>query len=744
MTITRREFLKDAGIGSLILMAWRSGLLSAADLDQIEEALARGEETWVTSVCQMCPGACGIRVRKIGPYPVSIAGNPLHPINHGTLCPKGVAGMLSLYDPDRIRSPLKRTGERGQGKWQKISWEEAISTVAAELKKLREGKEPQKLAIVGGRYRGLMRTLLTRFLEAYGSPNYIDNSFASWEGPVEALERTQGIAVEPRWDLAKTRYLLSFGVPLLDAATSPVENLRGWADMRRGDQAHRGKVVQIESRLSTTAAKADEWIPINPGTEGWLALGIIHVLLKEDLYEGYYLGDHSSGFSNFKTAVLESYSHQTISEVTGVSIDVIIRLAREFAATKPALAISGRIDPKDQIAIHTLNALVGSINVPGGILIPEDAEMKPFPPVETDPIAQQGLAKGKTNLLKANPYPLGAAFFYYSNPLFSNPEPDKLREALNKIPLLVSFSPFLDETSELCDLILPDHIYLERLQDVPASTSEGFPLMGLSQPVRAPLYETRHTGDVVLDLARALGDPVAVALPWSNFEAFLQEELKKIYESQKGDLFGTEFESTWTSFLSRGGWWSPSFANFEEFQKLLREKGGWWDPVYFYEDWGRIFRNASGRFEFPTLKDLPTISPKGPEDFPFVLQSFPLMALTGGRNANQPWLADITGPHIQMGWETWAEINPETAKKLGVKDKEKIWIESPKGKIQVVARLYEGIHPKVIGVPLGFGHTAMGRWAQGIGENPRKVQETVTGTTEMPREGTTRVKVYKG
>src|SRR3990170_4685738 len=134
MAITRREFLKDLGIGSAVLMAWRAGLISADEMKEIEEALARGEESWVISVCQQCPGACGIRVRKIGPWPVSIAGNPLHPINHGTLCPKGVAGILSFYDPDRIRSPLKRVGERGQGKWEKISWEEAIATVAGELR----------------------------------------------------------------------------------------------------------------------------------------------------------------------------------------------------------------------------------------------------------------------------------------------------------------------------------------------------------------------------------------------------------------------------------------------------------------------------------------------------------------------------------------------------------------------------------------------------------------------------------
>lgn len=744
MAITRREFLKDLGIGSAVLMAWRAGLISADEMKGIEEALARGEESWVTSVCQQCPGACGIRVRKIGSWPVAINGNPLHPINLGTLCPKGVAGLQAFYDPDRLRGPLKREGERGQGKWQKISWDEAIATVSGELKKIREAGRSHQVAVIGGRYRGGMRTLFERFLEAYGSPNYIDNSFARWQGPVEAVEATHGFAAEPRYDLDRAHYLLSFSAPLLDAGTSPVENLRGWADLRRGDPAHRGKIVQFDTRLSVTAAKADEWVPIHPGTEGWLALGFIYILLREDLYDDVFLGEHTNGFSNFKGLVLENYSLPMIAELTGVPIDTILRLAREFAAARPALAISGRIDPKDQITIYTLNALVGSINAPGGVLIPRDPEIPPLPAVVRDETASAGLAKGRTRPLTGDPYPLQALFCYYTNPLFSNPQGERIREAFSKIPLLVSFSPFMDETASFSDLILPDHTFLERWQDVPASTGQGFSLVGIAQPVRSPLYDTRPTGDLLLAVAKGLGDPIAKALPWSDYQDFLKEEMKRIFDSRKGDIFGTAFESSWTAFLARAGWWTPSYGNFEEFQTLIRERGGWWDPVYIHEEWGRIFRTASGKFEFPPLKDLPIVNPKGEGDFPLVLNSYPLMAMTGGRNANQAWLADIAGPHVQTAWKTWAEINPETGRKLGIKENDEVWIESPAGKIKGTARLYEGIHPDVIGVPVGFGHTAMGRWAEGIGENPRKIEETEPGKTVMPRERMTRVKVYKG
>jgi anaerobic selenocysteine-containing dehydrogenase len=400
--------------------------------------------------------------------------------------------------------------------------------------------------------------------------------------------------------------------------------------MRRMDPTNRGKIIQIDTRLSVTAAKANKWIPINPGTEGLLALGICYVLLKEELYNGFYLGDHSIGFSNFKNFILENYSDDTISRLTGVSIDTILQLAREFATVKPALAISGRIDIKDQIAIHLLNALVGSINVPGGVLIPQKPDYQPSHPVERDEISQEGNSKGKTSLLSGNPYSLSALFLYYTNPLFSNPQPSLIQDALKKIPFLVSFSPFMDETTAFCDLILPDHHFLERHQDVPTSTMQGFPLVGYSQPVRPSLYETRHTGDVILQLASGIGDSVDKSFPWKNFNDFLQEGFQRLYDSKKGDIFGTHFEAAWTSLLSRGGWWSPSYSSFKEFQKGLEEKGGWWNPIYFYEEWTRIFPNKTAKFEFPTLKDLPLVMPKGLKEFPLFLNAFPLMALTGG------------------------------------------------------------------------------------------------------------------
>src|SRR4030042_5992315 len=276
MKINRRDLLKMGG-GAGVAIALGGGFWKWSQFPAVEKPNAPGVERWIPTICGQCRGGCGIMVRVIDGWAVNIAGNPLHPVNRGTLCPKGIAGLQGLYDPDRIRSPLKRVGKRGEGRWQPISWDEAIQLITGSLQDLRQKGEPQSLVVMGGRYRGLMRSLWERFLEAFGSPNYIDNQF-QWEGmPIEGLFLTQGLYSSPAYDLENAQYLLSFGAGLLESFWSPVQALKAYGYFRRGRPGQRGKLVQIEPRLSVTGITADEWIPIQPGAEGILALGIAHM-----------------------------------------------------------------------------------------------------------------------------------------------------------------------------------------------------------------------------------------------------------------------------------------------------------------------------------------------------------------------------------------------------------------------------------------------------------------------------------
>lgn len=792
MKINRRDFLKMGG-GAGVAVALGGGFWKWSQFPSVEKPNAPGVERWVPTVCAQCMGGCGILARVIDGWAVNIVGNPLHPVSRGTLCPKGIAGLQGLYDPDRIRSPLKRMGKRGEGKWQPISWDEAFQLVTGHLKDLKQKGEPHGLVVLGGMYRGLMRSLWERFLEAFGSPNYIDNQF-QWEWtPDEGVFLTQGIHSIPAYDLYNVNYLLSFGSGLLESFWSPVQALSAYGYFRRGRSGQRGKLVQIEPRLSVTGIKADEWIPIRPGTEGMISLGIANMMIKEGLYSKDFISNHTFGFENwtdangkdhlgFKEFVLSEYEPDPVSKRTGVPIDIIIRLAREFATSQPSLALGYRDRPFQQMAVSVLNGLVGNIDASGGVLIPRTVPYQLFPPYNKDAIAQKGLAMERIdageertigrgqphlfakNVISGKPYKPKVLFLYYSNPLFSNPDPDLFSKAFAEIPFIVSFSPYLDDSTAQADLVLPDHTPLERWQDDPLFLNSGFPVLGIRQPVIEPLHQTKATGDVLLQLAKALGGEIEKALPWNNFKEVLLYGIKGVFEAKRGDTFGLQFDQAWTRVLEKGGWWAPSYKTFEEFWKLLQEKGGWWDPIYDFQEWDRIFQTPSKKFEFYAqgLKRIYPASSKDLKDssflphweetkktddekrYPFHLHIFKTMALTGSRNANQPWLQAIVGEYLFERWEPWAEINPQTAERLGISDEDRVWVESPKGKIKVKARLYKGAMPDVVSIPFGEGHRSGGRWAAGIGENPYRIlMDDVDPLTGYPNRGTTRVRIYK-
>lgn len=793
MKINRRDFLKMGG-GAGVAIALGGGFWKWSQFPVAEKPNAPGVEKWVPTVCGQCMGGCGILVRVIDGWAVNIAGNPLHPVNRGTLCPKGIAGLQGLYDPDRIRTPLKRIGKRGEGRWQPISWVEALQMVTSSLKELRKNGESHQLVVLGGKYRGLMRSLWERFLEAFGSPNYIDNQF-QWEGtPTEGLFLTQGIYSTPAYDLENVQYLLSFGSELLESYWSPVQALRAYGYFRRGKSGQRGKLVQIEPRLSITGIKADEWIPIQPSAEGVLALGIAHMIIKEGLYKKDFVSNHTFGFEGwtdengkehlgFKEFILSEYEPNVVSKKTGVPVDTIIRLAREFATNQPSLAIGYRDRPFHQMAVSVLNGLTGSIDTTGGILIPRNVPYQAFPPFKKDTIAQKGLDKERIdggkglqrvihqpylfaqNVLSGRPYKPKALFLYYTNPLFSNPKPDLFSKAFAEIPFIVSFSPYMDDSTHFADLVLPDHTPLERWQDDPLFLNNGFPILGIRQPVFEPLYQTKATGDVLLTIAKLLGGEFRTAFPWNDFKEVMVYGFKGIFEAKRGDVFGLQFEEAWTRLLQKGGWWAPSYKTFEELWKLIQERGGWWDPLYDFGEWERIFRTPSKMFEFYAqgLKRIASSSisksngdpsflphweePKETGDqkgYPFHLHIFKTMAVTGSRNANQPWLSENFGPHLLERWITWVEINPHTAKELGISEGDWVWVESTFGKIQAKARYYQGAMPDVVNIPFGLGHASGGRWAKDLGANPyHLLGDDLDPLTGNPIQRSTQVKIYK-
>ncbi|MCL4562727.1 MAG: molybdopterin-dependent oxidoreductase, partial [Chloroflexi bacterium] len=411
--ISRRQFLKISAVTAGAAATF-SGLQSLLASPSVSAALGEGLKTSskdviVPGVCLMCPGGCGILTRVADGHVVKIEGNPMHPTNLGTLCPKGQAAPELLYNPDRIAGPLQRVGERGAGQWQPISWDQAIRQVAQKLNDLRQSGHPERAALMYGETRGQLRAFFERFFQAVGSPNLISRESLNVAGAKLGMYLTQGVYDLPAYDLENTRFVLAFGASLLEAGRTPLRTIAGYSYLRRG-RDNRGKVVVIDPRQGITGAKADEWIPIVPGTDAALALGMANVIIRSSLFDSDFVNNYCFGFEDFndsdgnlhtgfKSFVLEHFDPTEVEKITGVPATTISRLAGEFAGNQPALAIlpgkGGLLNGSiggiyAAMAIHSLNALTGSIETQGGVMTQRYPANSPWPSLPADPAAEQG------------------------------------------------------------------------------------------------------------------------------------------------------------------------------------------------------------------------------------------------------------------------------------------------------------------------------------------------------------------
>lgn len=669
-------------------------------------------EAYVPAVCRQCPALCMLQIRVANGKPAGVSGLAGHPLSQGAMCPKGASVLQQLYHPDRLRHPLRRRGARGAHQWDPISWDEARERVREKLAGLLARKKPEALGMIAAPIQDVRRQIQERFARAFGTPNFWEWNWPLGQAPLDAFERMHGSSEGLFYDLANAHLVVSFGWDWLQAFPSPVEAQRAYADLRRGRPEQRARMLHIEPRLSTTAAKADEWMAIRPGTEGVLALGVAHVLVKEGLYDDRFVANQTSGFKEFKERILSRYPPEKAAPIAGVQASQIEDLAREMASVKPALAITHRASLFNQAAVHSLNALAGAIGVPGGVRSSEAGRYQPVFPLakrsQARPAPLGGLHQLPEALLAADSAPLEVLWIERANPVFLSPQPSQWRKALDQVPFIVCFSSFLDETSELADLVLPPHDPLEAWQYGFSATLRGQGVISFAPPVVSPLYDTGETGDFVLQLARSLGGAVAEALPWDSFADSLEKAAAGVKAGEA---------------LRQGGW------RVFEGARIGAEAA---------------LKTRSGKFEFP-IRELEEAGLPGPHEenaYPLQLYVHVPLAFSFGEGAHLPYLHSLAGAHLGEQWESWVEIHPATAERLGVADGQKVWVESSAGRVQARARHYQGIRPEVVSLPFGLGHTAMGRYAQGVGSNPADILERAFNSSGQPLWQETRVRIY--
>ena len=661
-----------------------------------------GEVAYEDSTCTLCPGGCGISVRKVDNRAVKIEGKPGHPINDGSICMLGLSGLQMLYGPTRIKSPMKRIGERGEGRWKKISWDEAQGILAEKLTEIRERGEAHTVAAIAGSDQGTVPALYERFMTAYGSPNFIRMPDGK-DSDRLAVETLFGKAGQVGFDLENADYVLSFGSGLVDGWGSPVHMFRICSQWRD----NRVPVIQVEPRLSNSAAKASRWVAITPGTEADLALGIAAVMIDKKLVGG----GAVSGLRGWKNELLANYTADKVARTTGVDAGTIVELAKGFAGANRPLALCGRgkgLTPqslREATAIYTLNALTGNINQQGGMWAFRDPDYIDWPAPGTDALASASLrqprfdgagsapyadARYLANRLTdsingSGPYPLQVLMVAGANPCHSLHDAAGFKAALEKIPFIVSFSSFHDETAAVADLLLPDHVYLERYQDVPVTAGLPRPVIGMSRPVVSPQFDTRHLGETLIETARAVGGSVAEAFPWEDYETCLASTLGE----------------RWDVLLEEGVWIEEDVA-------------------------------SAGSSIKPAPLDLPVVAPEGDAGaFPLLLIPFDTIRISSGYIGDAPFMIKTVADTVIKGKDGFVEINPQTADQLGLGEGDRATLSTPCGEASVRIHRFEGIKPGIIAMATGLGHTAYDGYLADKGVN---INELI-GPVEDPSSG---------
>ena len=643
------------------------------------------EGSWFKTHCaRMDHGGCGLLVKVQDNRIVEVKGNPEGFLNKGYTCHKGRVSADRLTHPDRLKHPLKRIGERGEGKWQRISWEEALDESAGQLLRIKEKYGARAVAFGVGMPKGLEHFVLIRLANIFGSPNVVASQDVC-HAPRE-ITGMHTCGFYPVADLHHpTRLVLSWASNLLDSSEEGQIASLLTQQLQKGAQ-----LIVVDPRKTELARRADLWLQLRPGTAPALALGFLHVIIKENLYDQGFVEKHTHGFKDL-AAQVEAYSPERVSDITWVSADLIRRAARFYAEAKPAALQWGNAIEHDMNAFDAARSLVclmavcGNLEKAGGNvhaheprimglgqfvradLIPDKrkemigAYHHVIPRLMTVPPAYFRKA-----VLEEKPYPVKGYYGMCTNPLVAWAESEKTFAALKKLDFIAMAEIFMTPTAAMADIVFPvAHQY--EMNDM------GHYGIGHGMILARPKIVDPPSGcwpdmKIMNELGKRLSDP---ALWHDDHEAFLEDVLK------------------------------PSGLSYKEFTEQGYLKGP--DHFALYTEKG--FRTPSGKVELKLstsekfgLKALPEFSglpePDDP-DFPLILISAksPYYLLSSYR-----WVKRLR----EKSPRPMVEIHPETARNYGIVDGDEVWISTRYGRITQFARVTENIHPRVVSADLGW------------------------------------------
>lgn len=693
--LRRRTFIQASALaaGTALLEACGSEEIAFIEQPVARRSALKGVSVWRASTCGQCPSGCGTLVRTVDGDAKKVEGIQDHPVNHGGLCALGQASLQGLYNPDRITTPLRSVGDRGSGAFVEIGWEEALEIAAEALADASaKGSGP---ALLGGDGGGFQEALLHLFAEALGTAAPAFLRAPDVEVERRAAEIALGAGAPLVYDLAKTDYILSIGPAFLDRWRDPVHATWALSEMRSGRRSRRGKLVQVESRMSQTAATADQWLPVQPGREGLLARALANVLIHEKLVGG-------PNDSYLRLFPDPAPTPEEVAEACGIEAGHIRRLARELASVERAVVLGGGSAALQSnglfntVAAIGLNLLLGAVGRPGGVY--ESASfgltrsMISTPATGLDDLLARLQGRGGTGS--------ATLLIAEADPLHCQPVTEGWQAAISSVSSLICLSSFMDDTTRQADLILPVQVDVERFNasEPPSMRST----LNLSLPVVESRGESRHPGDILLALATAMDR--TENLPWLSFAEMVEA---RVAEAQSELPGGTD-------------------APFRGFLRSALEQGGVWS------------RKASAPTPpGPTKAFRGEIEPAF-SDGELTLIVFESAKFGDGRGANRPWLQELPDTLSTVMWNSWAEMAPGDAKNRDIQTGDLIEVQSEHGRIQVAAILSPTARPGTIAIPQGLGYEDFGRYARGRGINPLDLlgRVKVAGTAATSFGGT--------
>ena len=700
--VSRRDFLKLGGAAVGALTASRF-IPPPAARAAYQHSLDANGDGYVPTMCEMCVWRCGVLAKVEEGRVVKLEGNPAHPHSRGKLCARGQSGLMNTYDPDRVLTPLIRVGQRGEGKFRKASWKEALDLTASKMQEIKDKYGPE--AMVFSSTHNLSQVQFENLLYGYGSPNYGTQRSLCFNAMINAFLLTYGIE-EPSRNYEDVEFILMVGRNMMEAiSTSETSNL--------SDAISRGaKLVYLDPRFTKTAAKATEWIPIRPGTDAAFLLAMINVIVSNELADCEFVKQYVLGCDDIQE-VMSQYTPEWAETKTGVPAATIERIAREYAAAKhnalahPGWRTSNFVNSfQTERAIATLNALSGNVLTPGGCLSADVAAegaglgtipQPPYPRVSAlrldgtpwkyplVPLKLGVFQELRDAILTGEPYQAHGWFIARQNPILSLPDRAKTLQAFAKMDFIATVDIIMNDTAWYSDVILPEASYLERFDPLLPVGDKAF----LRQPVIEPQGEAKSALWIYKQLGERLG--LGDFFQYADEEDYIRQQLVPL---------GTSLEEVKTKGFAE---MPPE----EESNEIVFNT-----PSGKIEVYSETLAKA-GFSPWPTWEEPP--QPKAGEFY-----------LLSGK----------VGQHTQFGTQNNQLLNkyqdepriwmhPNSATERGLKDWDLVQVTSPVGHVKVFLQVTSAIRPDCVYMTPGFGHQSKGlRTAFGVGSSDSDLHVT--------------------